>query len=66
MARHRVVALLVGTVGGTLGGLFTVNVIRAVRQADGLVAMAVGPLVAGAGVLMMTIAAVISLWRGEY
>jgi len=27
--------------------------------------MAVGPLVAGAGVLMMTIAAVISLWRGE-
>jgi len=62
----RMVAFLVGTVGGTLGGLFTVKVIHAVRQSDGLVGMGVGPLVAGAGVLLMTGAAVIGMSRGEY
>jgi len=62
----RMVAFLVGIVGGTLGGLFTVKVIHAVRQSDGLVSVGVGPLVAGAGVLLMTGAAVISMSRGEY
>jgi len=37
-----------------------------VRQSDGLVSLGVGPLVAGAGVLLMTGAAVIGMTRGEY